>query len=438
MFSKFYNYFWGEVSRLNEREDLGHLKKERLFLKLTFVANIVLFIFVILNYLNHKIVAMWFDVAIALLLMVNARRFRVKRNLDSAVLVLTSSVIFLTSLLHYWAPHYLSANELWLPVMLMVSAFLSSKKHTLIVTIWGVVLFITAYILPMYITFIPDDIPRVNAEIVNVALVIFSSFTILILVKHVSDEEQRIRDVLTKGREYFKRSNESSAALTAIITHDLASPLMVVRESLKMAKRSDDIQVKDKAIDKALAAADRINNLISEVKSIRALESGKLQVNGAKVSLYDAVVEAIDYAKIQANKKNIYLNLVEEASEFKDIEVIAERNTLVSSVLGNILSNAIKFSFPDSKIDIYLVKEGEYLKLTIQDYGVGITKELREHLFDFTVPTSRKGTAGEVGTGFGMPLVKMFLDRFGADISIISHPEAGEKGTAFILSFKIA
>ena len=58
-----------------------------------------------------------------------------------------------------------------------------------------------------------------------------------------------------------------------------------------------------------------------------------------------------------------------------------------------------------------------------------------DHLFDFSVPTSRRGTQGEQGTGFGMPLVKMFMERFGGKIIIKSQLQ---QGTSFSLLFKIA
>ena len=60
MLRRFYNFFWGDIDHINF-VDITYVKKERLFLKLSFIASIIISLFIVLNFFNHKIFAMWFD-----------------------------------------------------------------------------------------------------------------------------------------------------------------------------------------------------------------------------------------------------------------------------------------------------------------------------------------------------------------------------------------
>ena len=126
--------------------------------------------------------------------------------------------------------------------------------------------------------------------------------------------------------------------------------------------------------------------------------------------------------------KNITINLNFE----KEVQIRAEKTSLVNSVINNLLTNAIKFSHAEGEIDISSDEQGEKTFLTIRDYGIGIPAEIIETLFDVNLSVSTKGTDGEEGTGFGMPLVRKFMTAYGGEIDIKS---VENEGTSIILTF---
>ena len=67
------------------------------------------------------------------------------------------------------------------------------------------------------------------------------------------------------------------------------------------------------------------------------------------------------------------------------------------------------------------------MRLTVRDQGIGMSAELLADLFHPERPTSREGTAGELGTGFGMPLVKQYIDLFGGRVVVESAEEDSEE-----------
>ena len=82
-------------------------------------------------------------------------------------------------------------------------------------------------------------------------------------------------------------------------------------------------------------------------------------------------------------------------------------------------------------------KKEEQIILSIKDNGIGIPQRILDNIFDITKPTSRHGTKGESGTGYGMPLVKKFLEMSNANIEIktIENPHK-DHGTEILLFFQ--
>lgn len=109
----------------------------------------------------------------------------------------------------------------------------------------------------------------------------------------------------------------------------------------------------------------------------------------------------------------------------------------MNSVILNILTNAIKFTPQSGAIQIEVCNRGENkTQITISDSGVGIPNELLQKLFDSSEITTRKGTAGEVGTGFGLPIARAVLVRMGGAINVNSfEAKVGESnsGTSFTI-----
>ncbi|MCU0793925.1 MAG: ATP-binding protein, partial [Opitutaceae bacterium] len=98
---------------------------------------------------------------------------------------------------------------------------------------------------------------------------------------------------------------------------------------------------------------------------------------------------------------------------------------------------AAKFSHPGGRLEI-TGEEHDTIRLHIRDHGIGILAALLPNLFEVTKGASRPGTAGERGTGFGMPLVRKFVHLFEGRIHVESRDESlhpGDSGTVFTIDF---
>lgn len=121
-----------------------------------------------------------------------------------------------------------------------------------------------------------------------------------------------------------------------------------------------------------------------------------------------------------------------------ELFVKAEPISFVHSVLANLLTNAVKFSPRGSevRVEAALISAGR-VSIRIVDQGIGMKPEMVDTLFKPGFHTHRQGTESEPGTGYGMHLVKKFVDAYGGDIVVDSrerglHPEA--HGTTITLN----
>ena len=106
-------------------------------------------------------------------------------------------------------------------------------------------------------------------------------------------------------------------------------------------------------------------------------------------------------------------------------------------VFTNILTNSIKFLNEYGKIIVEYKDEKNYSVIEIHDNGIGIPKRILKNIFNPAQVTSRPGTQGEPGTGYGMPILKKVMEAHGAEVQVLSPPrQYFEIGTTVLLRFK--
>lgn len=158
-------------------------------------------------------------------------------------------------------------------------------------------------------------------------------------------------------------------------------------------------------------------DMIELVKKAQEIESENVTIELSPENLNELVSEAISIVESEASKKNIQI----KSSINPQQTVLVERTSFINSVLNNLLTNAIKFSYPDSEIAVTAQTRKSSTIVHIKDNGVGMPEELASDVFDAAKATSRPGTENETGTGFGMPLVEKYVTRYGGKITIISN-----------------
>ncbi len=216
----------------------------------------------------------------------------------------------------------------------------------------------------------------------------------------------------------LRKSNESRKSLLHVMCHDLVNPLSFIKGILELSQH--DPSILTRMLPKMEITVNNGIEIIELVRKMRALEEAKLLLD-LDVTDFKHV---LNHSSIMLDQKFTGKNIQLELNIADNLSVYVEKISFINSVLNNILTNAIKFSYPDSKIIINAKREGSYSVITIRDFGIGMPERLINDVFDISKATSRQGTNGEPGTGFGMPLLKKFVTAYGGTVEISSKEKS--------------
>lgn len=237
-------------------------------------------------------------------------------------------------------------------------------------------------------------------------------------------------------------NTEELKTLLRALSHDIINPLAVIMGYAQKGKSemtNAGHQVPAMYFAKILNSAENQRDLIEHFKMMRANADGKNALKLSKVPV-SGVISQIEHTFGQKlEEKNIQLKI--NAPELKELHVLAEPTSLNHNVLNNLISNAIKFSHKGSTIEISAIKLSGQVQITVRDKGIGMPQELVRKVFRTDKHTSRIGTGGERGTGFGMPVAKAYMSRYGGEIEIDSRAESEypeDHGTTVTLKFRSA
>lgn len=176
-------------------------------------------------------------------------------------------------------------------------------------------------------------------------------------------------------------------------------------------------------------------NIIETVKDQESISIEDISGRIETVNLKEVIDDSLFIYQKRLDVKNIAIECPDKMPKIK-----AEKNLLTNQVICNILSNAIKFSDPNSKISFSYEIQGAITVLAIQDYGQGMNESDLEMLENRGAIKSKLGTLGEKGTGYGILIMKTFVKAMNSEIKIESksRDKYEESGTKISLSFPSA
>jgi PAS domain S-box-containing protein len=236
--------------------------------------------------------------------------------------------------------------------------------------------------------------------------------------KLIRENEAKLKELVATKDKFFN-----------IVAHDLKNPFTsLIGSSELLFENLDQLNaksIKDLAMilnDSAKSGYAILQNLLDWSRS----QTGMLKINSEKVNLKDLINENLFTFQLPAANKEI--NILNDANQ--DIVVFADKN-MINTILRNLLSNALKFTFKTGKIIITsALNDGEVI-VSVKDNGMGIPKDKIDSLFRLDVKNSIPGTENEQGTGLGLKLSKEFVEKLGGRIWVESDES---KGSTFSFS----
>lgn len=265
------------------------------------------------------------------------------------------------------------------------------------------------------------------------AIQIGSTVEMIILSIALANRVYLLQKAKTEAEEKA-RETDKLRSMIHIICHDLRNPLTVIA-GLAQAY----VERGNKEWTPIVRAARSQQEILDYVRVKEAIEIGKHKLEMVPVPILDAAENARFVFETQMKEKQLQWQTQIEPG----CAALADPTLLIHTVIANLVSNAIKFTPNGGRIELEAFTSGDRVCVEIQDTGIGIPSELKSHIFSNKISTTRLGTNGERGNGFGMPLVKTVVESFGGSLNL--HSQCAEEssdgtptGTRVMLSLKRA
>lgn len=258
-----------------------------------------------------------------------------------------------------------------------------------------------------------------------------SNYELQILNEQVLEDStaiMKLNEDLIGSQEKLQNALETKDRFFSIIAHDLKNPFVVLLNNSEMLLNYDS-QLKDdaklKLVKDIRESAKQTYALLENLLKWSRSQMGTMPFNPDEVDLYELSLNTTFILKYQSNHKNINLTLQCEPGTFANCD-----RDMIETVFRNLVSNAIKFSAPNSEVVVEVAgcpNNSGYYQITVSDSGIGMPVKILRKLFNPAENVTRKGTDNERGTGLGLLLCKEFIERHGGAIWAESVENQGSK-----------
>ncbi len=253
--------------------------------------------------------------------------------------------------------------------------------------------------------------------------------TIQKLEKEIT-ERKRAEAESVKALESERELNDLKTKFVAIASHEFRTPLSTILSSVSLVeqyKQLGELDKIDKHTSRVKSSVKHLTAILNDFLSLGKLDEGKVdvvnEINDIKILFRNIIEEITPNLK---SGQNIRLQIKTKKAQ------ITSDPRIVRNVFFNLLSNASKYSGPDQMIFLTIGDDDKFLKITLQDEGIGIPDEDHKHLFERFF---RAGNATTIqGTGLGLNIVKRYVELLGGSISFESKFEVG---TTFLVSIPL-
>ncbi len=232
-------------------------------------------------------------------------------------------------------------------------------------------------------------------------------------------------DAVKKYTEELKQLNATKDKFFSIIAHDLRNPFITLLGFSDLLI-SDFGELTDEEkiyyITEMKKSAEISHNLLQNLLQWSRSQTGRIEFNPQKLDLHDVISSNVELLKASAERKQIKI-----LSEIPKLTYVSADEDMLNTIIRNLLTNSLKFTNKDGKIEINCIHQNSNFQIFISDTGVGMNDKVKANLFRLDVSQSTFGTENEAGTGLGLILCKEFVEKHGGTISVESEVGKGSK-----------
>ncbi len=265
------------------------------------------------------------------------------------------------------------------------------------------------------------------------------AFAIEGVVRDITQLKQTTKE-LQKAKEMAEQSLKVKDAFLANMSHEIRTPMNGIISMVDLLAQTNLNREQNDYLETIRKSSDNLLIILNDILDLSKIEAGKMQLYREPVHLPGLIEKVQSLFAQKARNKQVSLNyhIEEDVPEYVSID-----STRLNQVLSNLVSNAVKFTRENGRVDIYVAvaevtstkKFPFLLKCKVVDTGIGIPEKARKQLFKNFTQVDLSTTKNYGGTGLGLSIARQLTRLMGGDIGVDSQEGIG---SAFWFTFKTA
>ncbi len=222
--------------------------------------------------------------------------------------------------------------------------------------------------------------------------------------------------------EALLRANEAKARFLAVMSHELRTPLNAIggyAELMALGVHGPTTKEQRIALERIGHNKEQLLHLVSDILSYARLEATPLRMERELVSVQQQFETARNTVAEQFERKRVQLVIIDSPA------LLCADPVRVQQILLNLVTNALQFTAPGGRVDMYAEMMDDTTTLFVRDTGVGIAPEAHESIFEAFVQVDDTLTRLSGGTGLGLAIVRQLATAMGGDVRMESTPGVG-------------
>lgn len=251
----------------------------------------------------------------------------------------------------------------------------------------------------------------------------------------IAIENAKLYQEVEKANIKLKSLDKLKNEFLSIASHQVRTPLSIIKGyiSLLRGKKAGEIsEQQDHFMKNIQEANDQLINIINDFLNLSRIEQKRMKLEISESDVEKIIEQVTERLNHEAELKNIKLNFVKETQNIPKVNIDEPK---IIEVITNLVDNAIKYSPEKSEVKVTPKKDGDMLKISVTDHGIGIPEDFRDKLFQKFSRAHNAIQHQPNGNGIGLFLVKKIIDAHHGKISIASKEGKGTTFTVY-LSYK--
>lgn len=235
-----------------------------------------------------------------------------------------------------------------------------------------------------------------------------------------NDEVAELGRAFNQMAESLQRAQESRRAMTADIAHELRTPLAVQRANLE-ALQDGVYELTPANLEPILEQNRLLTRLVEDLRLLALADAGQLKMELTPTDLTSLLGQMVERFRAQVEAQQVSIQLQSPSKR----PILMLDPMRFEQVLGNLLSNALRYTPPGGEIQIQLTTSPSQVTVAIRDTGPGIPEEALPFIFERFYRADRARSRQEGGSGLGLAIARQIVEAHGGQLTAANHPEGG-------------